>query len=178
MGEASVGDGGVAPQFVASVEEVVDYGCGVDTVERAVFHADVVEAQVEGLDLEAGAAVFVVGVEVDVVVDGEVVYHLSDGYVVEEPWVGCEAEVFGEYLHYHSLADTYAALEHDVFVEFLATAGEHFFGEGALVEVVEEEAEDVAVVVVDVEAAALWGEDNLVGNGDEEFAVRLIDGGD
>ena len=51
-----------------------------------------------------------------------------------------------------------------MFVELVATAGEHSFGQRAVVEVVEEEPQDVAVVVVDYECAVLVSEHDVVGD--------------
>ena len=162
------------PYFVAGMQEVVDDGECVDAVEGAVFDADVVEAKVVRSDGEATAVFFVVCVSVDVVVYGEVVDHLRDRDVVEEARVVGSSEVFAEALHQEGFAGTYGSLYEDVFVQFVSARGEDLFGEGASVEVVEEESQDVAVVVVDFKSTVLGGEDDVVGDPYEEFAVRFV----
>lgn len=166
------------PDVVARQEEVVGEGSGFHAVEDFfVVEADVVEADVLRLWHEAAAVFFVEGVAVEVVVDGIVVDHLGYGEVVEEAGGFDAAEVFGEALHDEGFADAEAALEHDVFVEFVVSVGEDVFGFGAVVEVEEEEADDLAVVVVDDEGAALWSDDDVVCDVEEEVGVQQVDVG-
>ncbi len=157
VGEAPL-EGFVGPYLVAGVKEVADHGVGVDAVEGTVVETDVVEADVDGVDLEAAAVLFVVGVLVDVVVNREVVDHLGDGDVDEVAGVVGAPQVFGEYLHEHGLAHSYPTLQKNVFVELVTTVGEYILAQGAVVEVVEEEAHDILVVVVENELTALGRE--------------------
>ena len=80
----------VCPDFVACVEEFVGEQLGVGAVEFDRLHSDVVEADVDGRASEPFVFLFVVGVAVEVVVEGVVVHHLCNGQVVEE------ARVFGD----------------------------------------------------------------------------------
>lgn len=174
VGESAVGDCLIGPQFVTGMEEVGYDGECVDSVEGAVFDADVVEAKVVGVYLESVGAFFVVGVEVDVVIQGEVVDHLCNGDVDEVAGILCATQIFAEYLHEECLAGSFLALEHDIFMELIAAAGEHFFGERASIEIVQEKAEDVAVVLVDFEAPILRFEYYFVGDEHYQCGVSLI----
>lgn len=154
----------------------MDDGVGVDAVEWTVVDANVVEAEVDRGSLEAAGAFDVVEVAVDVVVDGVMVDHLGDGDIVEVAGIAGAAQILGEYLHEHGFAYPYPTLQEDVFVEFVTSARKYLFASRGTVEVQEEEFDYVAVVVVDDEGAALWGEDSI-GDVEQEVGMSIVDFG-
>lgn len=85
-------------------------------------------------------------------------------------------EVLGEALHYHSLADTDTALEHDMLVQLIATLRENLLGQLAVVEVVEQKADNLLVMLINNESAVLRFNDNYVGDVQEQPGVQLIYG--
>ena len=167
-----------SPDVVAGEKEVVGQNRSVHTVENlVVVEADIVEAYILGLGHEAAATLLVESVAVEIVVDGVVVDHLRDRQIVEEARRVDALEVFGEALHYHSLADAEAALKHDVLVELVTAAGEHLLGQRAVVEIVEQEPDHAAVVVVDDKRTVLRLDDYIVGDIEKQVGVHLIDSG-
>lgn len=74
----------IAPQFVAGMQEVVYDGGSVNAIEWAVFKSDVVKAEMIGVNLKTFAIQLMICVEVDVVIERVVVYHLGDRYAIEE----------------------------------------------------------------------------------------------
>ena len=159
------------------MEEFVGEDFCVHAVECGGLNSDVVEADVDGSALESTIFLLIECVSVEVVVECVVVDHLRDGEVVEEVWVVGVAEVFGEDLHKEGFAGTHIAVEQDVFVELVTSVGEYFFGKGAAVEVVEEEAEYLPVIVVDHKLAVLICE-HFIGDHSEQPCVGSVDHGD
>lgn len=172
----------LCPDFVAGMEELGDELLGVLPEECLGGDADVVEAHVGGAAAVKGvvfldAGPVVVGVAVEVVVDGVVVNHFGDGDIEEEVGIVGVAEVFGEELHEECLADAFITAQEQGLGEFVAFVGEDGFGDGRIVEVMEEEEDDDAVVVVDDEFALLRSKDNVVGDVGKEAHVDVKDEG-
>lgn len=172
----------LGPYLVSCMKKLSDEAFAVLPEESLCLQSDVVEADIGGaaavesiVFLDSGAVV--VGVAVEVVVDGVVVDHLGDGDIEEEVGVLCPAQIFGEDLHQECLAYTFVATDKERFGEFAALGGEDVFGEGAVVEVVEQKGDDLSVAVVDDELASLRGEDDVVCHAAEEVIVHAEHGG-
>lgn len=157
------------------MQELVGEQPCVHAEECLVLYADVVEADILGAALEAAALLLMVGEAVEVVVDGVVVDHLCDREVVEEARIIGAPQVLGEDLHEERLAHTDTTLDEEVLVELVAPTGKDLFGKWAIVEIVEQEAQHLLVVVIDNEATALRSQHHVVGDEDDELAVGVVD---
>ena len=173
VGEATI----LCPNLVASVEELIGKQPCVHAEECAVLYADVVEAHVLRVALEATALLLVVGEAVEVVVNGVVIDHLRDREVPKKARVVGSTQVLAEDLHEERFAHTDTALQEDALVQFVATTGKDLLSQWAVVEVVEQEAQHVSVVVVDDELAPLRSKYHGVGNVNEERAVSRVNTG-
>lgn len=161
------------PYFIAGMEEFIGQHLCIHAVEGGGLDADVIEADVYRLTPEALILLLVEGVAVEVVVEGIVVYHLRYREVVEEVGIVRVPEVFRENLHQESFTGSDIALEHDVLVELVTAIRKDFLGQGAVVEVEEQKAKHIPVVIVNHELAALICKD-LVGNPEKELCMGLV----
>ena len=162
----------VRPYLVAGVKEFVCQQAYTHTVELfVVIDSDIVKTDVDRLTLEAAAFLLVVGLAVEVVVNGVVVYHLRDREIMEEVGRTDATQVFREDLHQQGLADAYTSLNKKGLVHLVVSVGENIFAERTAVEVIKQKAQYLAVVIVNDELAALRLEDNFICDPQQELLM-------
>ncbi len=158
------------PYLVAGKEELLYHLLGVVAVELLCTQPDVVETKGERTTIEGVALLCVVGVVVDVIVLLVVVEQLGLRDGTESTGVVGLGAIEREDFHQQRLTYACIAHQHNVLVEVVVFVMEDGLGKRRAVEVVEQETNSQAVVVVDNKASVLLCQDR-VGAGYYQLAV-------
>ena len=84
-----------------------------------------------------------------------VVYHLSNGQVLESTRILRQLKISPECLHQQGLAYTDISAQEQVVAALVALVGKHIFCLGASVEIIHHEPQNISIVVIHYELSEL-----------------------